>query len=168
MVEGVMWARECYKIAPEGHENQDWLGFHGFSEERRREGLEHFNATPQRYFLHLPVYSIYILTFNQDVLMVWHSLMLNPRSYLEDCMRFGLKDLWATGMPWHAVNAAIDTYFNYQVPEAAKERFANATGHHWSNSKDHTSKKLNCPRCTQELKIPWTTCTTNEKPSLKE
>ncbi|KAF7864055.1 hypothetical protein EAF04_007020 [Stromatinia cepivora] len=104
----------------------------------------------------------------KDVLMVWHSLMLNPRNYLEDCIRFGLKDLWATGMPWHAVNAAIDTNFNYQVPEAAKERFTNATGHHWSNAKDHFAKALNCPRCAQALKIPWTTCATNEKPSLKE
>lgn len=109
-----------------------------------------------------------ILTLKQDVLMVWHSFMLNPRNYLEDCIRFGLKDLWATGMPWHAVDAAIDTNFNYQVPEAAKERFTNATGHHWSNAKDHEAKTLNCPRCTQVLEIPWTTCATNEKPSLKE
>ncbi|KAI9648029.1 hypothetical protein NHQ30_002657 [Ciborinia camelliae] len=109
-----------------------------------------------------------VLTSKQDVLMVWHSLMLNPRNYLEDCIRFGLKDLWATGMPWHAVNAAIDTSFNYQVPTAAKERFTKATGHHWSNALDHAAKTLNCPRCTQVLEIPWTTCATNEKPSLKE
>lgn len=100
--------------------------------------------------------------------MVWHSLMLNPRNYLEDCIRFGLKDLWATGMPWHAVNTAIDTNFNYQVPEAAKERFTNATGHDWSNANDHPAKTLNCPRCSQLLEIPWTTCAANEKPSLKE
>ncbi|KAF7902962.1 hypothetical protein EAF00_002864 [Botryotinia globosa] len=103
-----------------------------------------------------------------DVLMVWHSLMLNPRNYLEDCIRFGLKDLWATGMPWQAVDTAIDTSFNYQVTEAAKERFTNATGHHWSNTNDHAAKTLNCPRCSQVLEIPWTTCAANEKPSLKE
>ena len=64
-----------------------------------------------------------------DVLMVWHSFMLNPRSYLEDCLRFGLKNLWTTGMPWQAVNASITTQFNYEVPEAeAKNAWVTANG----------------------------------------
>lgn len=94
--------------------------------------------------------------------------MLNPRNYLEDCIRFGLKHLWATGMPWNAVNEAIGTDFNYQVPEAAKENFTNATGHHWSNSKDHASKTLECPRCAQLLEIPWTASVAKDKPSFVE
>lgn len=94
--------------------------------------------------------------------------MLNPRNYLEDCIRFGLKDLWMTGLPWPTVNAAIDSSFNYTVPEEAKTRFATRTGHQWSNEEDSLTKKLSCPRCSQELNIPWTTCCQNEKTSAEE
>lgn len=100
--------------------------------------------------------------------MVWHAFMLNPRNYLEDCIRFGLKDLWATGMPWQVVNAAIDTRFNYIVPGKAVESFTTATGHSWNNADDSLTKKLYCPRCTQQLDIPWTTCGTEKEPSLQE
>lgn len=98
--------------------------------------------------------------------MVWHAFMLNPRNYFEDCIRFGLKDLWATGMPWPAVNAAIDTSFMYEVPEAAKSAWTAKTGHRWANAEDSLTKKLQCPRCNQQLDIPWTTCAQGEKPSL--
>jgi len=100
--------------------------------------------------------------------MVWHAFMLNPRNYLEDCLRFGLKDLWATGMPWAAVNDAIDTAFNYNVPEAGQETFTRATGHCWLASQDSIHKKLHCPRCTQQLDIPWTTCGKSDKPTALE
>lgn len=103
-----------------------------------------------------------------DVLMVWHAFMLNPRNYLEDCIRFTLPDLWATGMPWKTVNAAIDTSFKYNVPNEGKKRFVAATGQKWSNAEDPQTKTLFCPRCTQQLAIPWTTCGKSEKPSLKE
>jgi hypothetical protein len=103
-----------------------------------------------------------------DVLMVWHAFMLNPRNYLEDCIRYGLKDLWATGMPWQAVNASIDTKFNYDVPEDGVASFMRATGHNWNNADDPRTKMIICPRCTQQLDIPWTTFGDNEKPSLQE
>ena len=94
--------------------------------------------------------------------------MLNPRNYLEDCCRFGLPNLWATGLPWTAVNAAIDTSFNYTVPEEAKAAFSERTGHAWNNIEDPLSKKISCPRCQQQLDIPWTSCGADEKPILKE
>ncbi|KUJ24676.1 uncharacterized protein LY89DRAFT_605468 [Mollisia scopiformis] len=103
-----------------------------------------------------------------DVLMVWHSFMLNPRNYEEDCVRFGLKDLWATGMPWIAVNAAIDTSFHYNVPEEAKTKFTQATRRHWNNAEDSLMKMVHCPRCSQQLDIPWTTCCQSEKTPAKE
>jgi hypothetical protein len=103
-----------------------------------------------------------------DILMVWHAFMLNPRNYIEDCIRFGLIDLWSTGIPWPAVNAAIDTSFNYNIPEAGKAAFVSQTGHNWSNEEDSLTKKLLCPRCNQQLDIPWTTSGRNEKPSYKE
>ncbi|KAH7336629.1 hypothetical protein BKA65DRAFT_479516 [Rhexocercosporidium sp. MPI-PUGE-AT-0058] len=102
-----------------------------------------------------------------DVLMVWHSFMLNPQSYLEDCIRFGLKDLWATGMPWSAVNAAIDTRFNYTTPEEAKRNFAVA-GHEWENQMDPLTKVVSCPRCSQGVEVQWTTCCASEKTSPYE
>jgi hypothetical protein len=103
-----------------------------------------------------------------DVLMVWHAFMLNPRSYLEDCIRFGLKDLWATGMPWPVVNAAIDTSFNYTAPETAMKDFTARTGYQWKNEEDSLIKKVSCPRCNQELHIPWTTCCQSEKTAPQE
>jgi len=92
-----------------------------------------------------------------DVLMVWHSFMLNPRNYYEDCARLGLKNLWATGMPWSAVNAAIDRDFSYNVPDEAKTAFAESTGYSWENADDSLIKLLNCPRCHQVNEVPWTT-----------
>ena len=94
--------------------------------------------------------------------------MLNPRNYLEDCIRFDLKDLWATGLPWPAVNAAIDTGFNYSVPDAGKAAFVEQTGLNWTNEGDSLTKTLLCPRCNQQLNIPWTTSGQNEKLSYKE
>jgi hypothetical protein len=94
--------------------------------------------------------------------------MLNPRNYLEDCIRFGMPNLWATGMPWAVVNAAIDINFNYTVRDEAKASFVTATGHKWDNAEDSLVKKLNCPRCQQALEIPWTTLGLSEKPSRNE
>lgn len=93
----------------------------------------------------------------EDVLMVWHSFMLNPRNYLEDCARFGLKDQWATGMPWAAVNAAIDTEFNYSVTEDGRAAFVAATGYNWNNIDDSLTKTLQCSRCPEIIDVPWTT-----------
>lgn len=103
-----------------------------------------------------------------DVLMVWHSFMLNPRNYLEDCIRFGLKDTWATGLPWDVVNAAIDTSFNYNVPDVTRLDFEKWTGFSWNNIHDPLTKTLSCPRCNQQLDIPWTTCGQGEKTSADE
>lgn len=100
--------------------------------------------------------------------MVWHAFMLNPRNYLEDCIRFGLKHLWATGMPWPAVNEAIDTDFNYTVSKQGMEAFSGMTGLSWNNADDPIYKTLYCPRCSTQLNIPWTTCGVKEKPSHEE
>jgi hypothetical protein len=100
--------------------------------------------------------------------MVWHTFMLNPKNYLEDCIKFGLKDLWATGIPWKAINASIDTKFSYRLPDEAKENFVSKTGHSWNNIDDPFNKKLYCPRCSQQLEIPWSTCCSITDTSAKE
>jgi hypothetical protein len=94
--------------------------------------------------------------------------MLNPRNYLEDCVRFGMPNLWATGMPWATVNSVIDINFSYNVTDEAKASFVAATGYNWDNIDDSLTKKLNCPRCQQSLEIPWTNLGLSEKPSQKE
>ena len=83
--------------------------------------------------------------------------MLNPRDYLEDCARFGLKNLWASGIPWAAINEAIDTSFNYNIPEDGKAEFVASIDHNWSNIDDSLTKSLQCPRCPQVAEVPWTT-----------
>ncbi|VUC20441.1 unnamed protein product [Clonostachys rosea] len=63
-----------------------------------------------------------------DVLMIWHTHMLNPRCFLEDAMLWGLRELWTTGMPWA------------------------------ENELDATTKILDCPACKQPNDVAWTTC----------
>lgn len=94
--------------------------------------------------------------------------MLSPRNYLEDCIRFGLPDLWATGMPWKAVSASINVKFDYLVPEEAKTNFRKNTGHTWNNTEDSFLKSLDCPRCSQQLEILWSTCCANDAKSTTE
>ncbi|KAK0719288.1 hypothetical protein B0H67DRAFT_149849 [Lasiosphaeris hirsuta] len=93
-----------------------------------------------------------------DVLMVWHTHMLNPRSFLEDSILAGLRSLWMTGMPWALVNAAINSDFAYSVSDDAKVRWAAKTGLSWENVGDPLIKTLRCPRCNTSLQVPWTTC----------
>ncbi|KFX91248.1 hypothetical protein O988_07832, partial [Pseudogymnoascus sp. VKM F-3808] len=97
-----------------------------------------------------------------DVLMVWHSFMLNPRNYLEDCMRFGLRDTWYAGMPWAAVNDSINDSFYYEVTDAAKNKWTSATGRPWNNLDEASVKSMKCPRCSTLLSIPWTTASMEE------
>ncbi|OBT83164.1 hypothetical protein VE02_08248 [Pseudogymnoascus sp. 03VT05] len=97
-----------------------------------------------------------------DVLMVWHSFMLNPRNYLEDCMRFGLRDTWYAGMPWKAVNDSINDSFDYEVTDAAKTKWTSSTSRPWSNLDEASVKSLRCPRCSTFQSIPWTTASMEE------
>ncbi|KFZ11634.1 hypothetical protein V501_04638 [Pseudogymnoascus sp. VKM F-4519 (FW-2642)] len=97
-----------------------------------------------------------------DVLMVWHSFMLNPRNYLEDCMRFGLRDTWYAGMPWKAVNDSINDSFYYEVTDAAKTKWISSTSRPWSNLDEASVKSLKCPRCSTLQSIPWTTASMGE------
>lgn len=90
--------------------------------------------------------------------MVWHTHMLNPRAFLEDCMLGGLRGFWSNGMPWHLINAAITTSFAYNVTPACKTSWTALTGLAWSNADDPLNITLPCPRCATNLRVPWTTC----------
>lgn len=94
-----------------------------------------------------------------DVLMVLHAHMLNPRDFLEDCMRHGMPGLWAAGFPWALVNACISSggEFDYDVPEATKVNWKQKHGLEWENANDSPNKTLECPACQQPVNVPWTT-----------
>ena len=93
-----------------------------------------------------------------DVLMVFHSHLLNPRAFLEDTVRYGARSLWASGFPWELVNAAIDTSFNFAVSDDTKATWVAQTNCSWDNVDDPMMKTTKCPSCTGEVGIPWTTC----------
>lgn len=89
--------------------------------------------------------------------------MLNPRSFLEDCLRCGLSSFWTTGMPWHVLSSVIDVDFNYNVSDQTKATWVAATGRNWDNSEDHMVKEMKCPACRAHQEVPWTTCGRDEK-----
>jgi hypothetical protein len=68
-----------------------------------------------------------------DVLMVWHAYMLNPRAYLEDCVRLGRMALWHTKMPWDAIAKCIDpSTFVFHAGAVAEGSFTRLTGRYVS------------------------------------
>lgn len=92
-----------------------------------------------------------------DVLMVWHAHMLNPRAFLEDCLRDGKMRLWATGFPWEAVNSCIgDENFEYEPGPKTRARFMAKTGLAWDNLQNPSKTVVKCPCCTTPVSVLWT------------
>lgn len=88
--------------------------------------------------------------------MVWHAYMLNPRVYLEDCLRLGKMSLWATGMPWEAINASIDDQtFDYTPGIFAQTHFEFKNSLSWDNLQDLPHKVICCPLCRTDLECLW-------------
>ncbi|KAK7951046.1 uncharacterized protein PG986_006774 [Apiospora aurea] len=81
-----------------------------------------------------------------------------PRTFLEDCLRWGYGDLWHSGMPWTEINAALRPDFEYEVTEECKQSWTHRTGLAWSNRDDPDIKPLRCPVCFDWETYPWTTC----------
>lgn len=68
-----------------------------------------------------------------DVLMVWHAYMLNPRAYLEDCIRLGRMALWNLKMPWNTIAACINaSTFKLEVAASTEGAFTRLTGRYVS------------------------------------
>jgi hypothetical protein len=95
-----------------------------------------------------------------DVLMVWHAYMLNPRTYLEDCMRFSKRDLWNTPFPWWSLFDMIDSgTFIYEPPAAVIQSYETWTGDSWNPNYDDdadATTTIDCPRCFKRLEVRWT------------
>jgi len=81
--------------------------------------------------------------------------MLNPRIYLEDCVRYTAHKLWRTTFPWQVIYEAIDNEtldYNPQSMDTVKR----TTGFDWDPLKDEDLKKINCPKCVEVNWVPWT------------
>ncbi|OKL63608.1 hypothetical protein UA08_00055 [Talaromyces atroroseus] len=93
-----------------------------------------------------------------DVLMVWHAHMLNPRAYLEDCIRETRMNIWTADFPWKLVDNAIDAQsFDYDPGEDARQHFEKTSGRPWNNLDESEQKKFKCLLCSAQLTVPWTT-----------
>ncbi|UKZ86598.1 uncharacterized protein TrAFT101_002424 [Trichoderma asperellum] len=103
-----------------------------------------------------------------DVLMIFHTHMLNPRSFFEDAIRYGLGTFWASGMPWKLIHQAIDVDFNYNVSDEAKIHWSTTTGRRWRNLKDPVTRVVKCPFCQADNEVPWTTCGVNKDAQNEE
>ena len=89
--------------------------------------------------------------------MVWHAHMLNPRAFLEDCIRYGKMSFWATEFPLAIINDCIhDRTLAYDPREAAQERFITTARRSWDNRDDPDTKAVICPRCKSKKDVPWT------------
>ncbi|KAG8735955.1 hypothetical protein FRC10_009959 [Ceratobasidium sp. 414] len=101
-----------------------------------------------------------------DVLMAWHTYMLNPRVYYEDGMKGKSKLLNIRAFPLHLVDRIldIDTQLPLDPSPERQRRFESATGQPWAASLNTTlsdTTMVPCPRC--EEKTPTEVCwVTNE------
>ncbi|CZR61581.1 uncharacterized protein PAC_11478 [Phialocephala subalpina] len=96
-----------------------------------------------------------------DVLLVWHSYLLTPLIYWEDCMRTGKRGLWEAEFPWIALLETIDDETHQFKPSLdAQEHFQKNTGSYFSFEKTLSSKlgeaiTLVCPFCSADNTTPW-------------
>ncbi|KAG9504918.1 hypothetical protein J7337_004899 [Fusarium musae] len=61
-----------------------------------------------------------------DVLMVWHSFLLNPRLFFNTCSR---EPLFSVKFPWKHIHHAIDnTEWTFALPPAATANYEEASG----------------------------------------
>ena len=97
-----------------------------------------------------------------DVLMVWHSYMLNPRAYLEDCLRQGRMRLWHTPFPWQAAVDCINSAtFAWEAGATASAAFTDLTSLPYDNLAIVDAMVVGCPKCNAGNATPWTTCAEN-------
>ncbi|KAG9048661.1 hypothetical protein FS837_012289 [Tulasnella sp. UAMH 9824] len=97
-----------------------------------------------------------------DVIMVWHTYMLNPRTYYEDCLR-KLPGLLKIGsFPLLQLAGSIDqeTLLPHSPVEGRMTAFSSLTGQSFDPPTNTTSEEtvtLFCPSCSQANSIPWIT-----------
>lgn len=89
--------------------------------------------------------------------MVWHAYMLNPRDFLEDCLRQGKMRFWRAGLPWTVIDPCIDNNsFECKASQAAIEYFEDQTGCKWDSLHDSPKATVKCLSCGQLLYVART------------
>ena len=84
--------------------------------------------------------------------------MLNPRSFLEDCLRRQEMSFWANGLPWQIINDCIDgATLEYCETPAQRQKFELSTGLAWDNVMDPPGPTIDCPGCKHRTTVRWTT-----------
>lgn len=101
-----------------------------------------------------------------DVLMVWHAYMLNPRTYLEDCVRYTKQTLWRTTLPWDLIYASIDENFEYRRQDT--RHFEQTTGRPWNPLSYESLASVKCPRCCGMNGAAWTQPPQSSSPEALE
>jgi hypothetical protein len=87
--------------------------------------------------------------------MVWHAYMLNPRTYLEDSVRYTKQTLWRTCFPWGTIYQSIDNEtFDFSPGDTA--HFWQTTGCWWDPLQDKGLATVKCPQCCEVSEVPWT------------
>ncbi|KAJ5606308.1 hypothetical protein N7510_009089, partial [Penicillium lagena] len=92
-----------------------------------------------------------------DVLMVWHTHMLNPWEYLEDCIRHGKTSTWASRFPWDMINRKINDHtIQYIATEEEQALFESLVTFKWDNLDDPLNSRIACPGCDKPVTVDWT------------
>ncbi|KIO19310.1 hypothetical protein M407DRAFT_56741, partial [Tulasnella calospora MUT 4182] len=97
-----------------------------------------------------------------DVIMVWHTYMLNPKTYYEDCLRKlpGLLKIGSFPLLHLAGSIDQETLLPHPPPESRVAAFSSLTGQPFDPPTNTTSEEtvtVFCPSCSQANSIPWIT-----------
>ncbi|KAG9048660.1 hypothetical protein FS837_012288 [Tulasnella sp. UAMH 9824] len=97
-----------------------------------------------------------------DVMMVWHTYMLNPRTYYEDCLRKlpGLVKIGSFPLLQLAESIDQETLLPHPSSESRVAAFSSLTGQSFDPPTNTTSEEtvtLFCPSCSEANSIPWIT-----------
>ncbi|MCJ1343084.1 hypothetical protein MMC31_001275 [Peltigera leucophlebia] len=85
-----------------------------------------------------------------DVIIVWHSYLLNPRDFLEDCLRYQKTNFWRIGLPLPTIDSCIDGEYSANEIEA-KSIFQTYTSLARDGVSDAPTKALSCPKLKRQL-----------------
>ncbi|KAG8971606.1 hypothetical protein FRC05_010952 [Tulasnella sp. 425] len=105
-----------------------------------------------------------------DVIMVWHTYMLNPRTYYEDCLRKlpgllkigSVARLSPSSFPLMQLAGSVDqeTLLPHPPSGSRVAAFTSLTGQSFEPPTNTTSEEtvtVFCPSCSQPILIPWIT-----------
>ncbi|KAI5853316.1 hypothetical protein BZA05DRAFT_352302 [Tricharina praecox] len=91
-----------------------------------------------------------------DVIMIWHTYMLNALVFLEDCHQTGRLDLWLSGLPLDAICNSIDQNFDFTMDPVAEVAWTKSSRLPVDNLDMPDRKDVTCPTCGTVTATPWT------------